>query len=58
MSDEKKEVKLTEEELITQAQELEQEKQQKYVDEYNALCAKYGYMVQPKITLEVTKKNN
>lgn len=56
MSEEKKEVKLTEEELAEQAQALEQEKQQNFVDEYNKLCAKYGYNIQPKITLEVSKK--
>lgn len=56
MSEEKKEVQLTEEELVKRAQELEAEKQKKFVEEYNALCDKYGYVVQPKIGLEISKK--
>lgn len=55
MAEEEKK-KLTEQELIAQAQVLESEKRQKFVDEYNALCEKHGYVVQPKVVLDITKK--
>ncbi len=53
----------TKEELLKEAQELEAQELEdkeraKFVEEYNALCAKYGFTIQPQITLQVGKKNN
>lgn len=44
------------EELIAAAKKLEQEEQKKFIEEYNALCDKYGYVIQPKIGLDIGKK--
>lgn len=46
----------TKEELLKEAQELEDKERAKFVEEYNALCAKYGFTIQPQITLQVARK--
>lgn len=57
MSEETKEVTTkTKEELLKEAQVLEDGERAKFVDEYNALCEKYGFIIQPQISLQVDRK--
>lgn len=37
---------LSEQEILEQAQKITQEKEAKFVEEYKALCAKYGMEIQ------------
>lgn len=50
---------LTEQELLEKAQAISQRKRDEFVREYNAICEKYGMVIEPKIQLEVrqTKTN-
>jgi hypothetical protein len=56
MADEKTpEPSKTKEQLLVEAQALAKEEETRFIEEYNALCARYGLQIQPQMTLVVTR---
>lgn len=45
----------TKEQLLVEAQALAKEEETKFIEEYNALCNKFGLHIQPQMTLVVTR---
>lgn len=35
---------------------VEQQRQQEFVDRYNALCDEYGYTIVPQVTVQLAKR--
>lgn len=51
-----KTTKLTEEEKQEKARMLDTERQKEFVAKYNELVEEYGFQIQPRITLDVIKR--